>query len=270
MSGGSGIQWTSIDAPKSIPPRWRWIGFVVALAVVAALVAFALIEGDKIVRGIASDVVKSGVTSALQLPEGQEVDVDLGEGLLVFQAATGSIDSVDVTIPGVTFGGAVGTLALTVEGVSLDPSAPVDTLVARVILDSANLSAFAGNLSSVALTSVNIGDGVVGISADLAGQPVTAGLVPSSVANNAVTFTPTTVAVGETASTVEEVMAGPLAPLAGPMLTSSAVCLGPYLPKSVAVTGAEVVGETLVVTASGDDVRLAGLGTKGTCDVPAA
>ncbi|MET0907877.1 MAG: DUF2993 domain-containing protein [Ilumatobacteraceae bacterium] len=269
MSGDSGIQWTSIDAPKSIPPRWRWIGFVIALAVVGALVAFALIEGDKIVRGIASDVVKSGVSSALQLPEGQEVDVDMGEGLLVFQAVTGSIDSVDVTIPGVAFGGAVGTLALTVEGVSLDPSAPVGTLVARMVLDSANLGAFAGNLSAVPLTSVAIGDGVVGINADLAGQPVTVGLVPT-VTGGAVSFAPTTVTVAGTAMTVEEVMASPLAPLAGPMLTSSAVCLGPYLPKSVAVTGAEVVGETLVVTASGDDVRLTGIGTKGTCEAPAA
>jgi hypothetical protein len=269
MSGDSGIQWTSIDAPKSIPPRWRWIGFVIALAVVAALVTFALIEGDKIVRDVASDVVKSGVSSALQLPEGQDVDVDMGEGLLVFQAITGSIDSVDVTIPNVAFGGAVGTLALTVEGVSLDPSAPVQTLVARVILDSANLSAYAGNLSSVPLTSVNIGDGVVGITADLGGQPVTAGLVPS-VANNAVSFAPTTVTAAGTATTVEEVMAGPLAPLAGPMLTSSSICLGQYLPKSVTVTGADVVGETLVVRASGDNVRLTGIGTKGTCEAPAA
>ena len=269
MSGDSGIQWTSIDAPKSIPPRWRWIGFVIALAVVGGLVTFALIEGDKIVRDVASDVVKSGVTSALQLPEGQEVDVDLGEGFLVFQAVTGSIDSVDVTIPNVAFGGAFGTLALTVEGVSLDPSAPVETLVARVLLDSANLTAYAGNLSSVPLTGVVIGDGVVSISADLAGQPVVVGLVPS-VANGAVSFTPSTVTAAGTVSTVDEVMAGPLAPLAGPMLTSSAVCLAEFLPKSVTVTGAEVVGDQLVIRASGDNVRLTGLGTKGTCEAPAA
>jgi len=269
MSGDSNIQWTSIDAPKSIPPRWRWIGLLIALAVVAGLVAFALIEGDKIVRDIASDVVKSGVSSALQLPEGQEVDVDMGEGLLVFQAVTGSIDSVDVTIPNVAFGGAVGTLALTVEGVSLDPSAPVETLVARVVLDSANLSAFAGNLSAVPLTSVIVGDGVVAINADLAGQPVTVGLVPA-VAGGAVAFTPTTVTAAGTATTVEEVMAGPLAPLAAPMLTSSPVCLAEFLPKSVTLTDAEVVGDTFVVTASGDDVRLTGIGAKGTCEAPAA
>jgi hypothetical protein len=265
----SGIQWTSIDAPKSIPPRWRWIGFLVALAVVGGLVAFALIEGDKIVRGIASDVVRSGVTSALQLPEGQEIDVELGEGLLVFQALSGSIDSVDVAIPGVPFGAATGTLLLTVEGVALDPSAPVDTLTARVELDSDNLSRYAGNLSSVPLNGVTIAGEVVGIGAILADQQVNVGLVPS-VSAGTVAFTPVAVSTAGVASTVEAIMASPLASLAGPLLTSTGVCVAEFLPASVAVTDAVVVGDKLVITASGNDVPLAGLGKKGTCDVPAA
>ena len=265
----SGIQWTSIDAPKSIPPRWRWIGFLVALAVVAGLVAFALIEGDKIVRDIAEDVVRSGVTSALQLPADQEVDVELGEGLLVFQAVTGSIDSVDVRIPNASFGPATGTLLLTVEGVSLDPRAPVETLTARVELDSDNLSKYAANLSSAALNSVTIGGDVVDIGAVLADQQVNVALVPS-VANGTVAFTPVAISAAGAATTVEAVMAGPLASLAGPMLTSGGVCAAEQLPASVAVTGAAVVGEKLVITASGDDVRLSSLGTRGTCEAPAA
>ena len=265
----SGIQWTSIDAPKSIPPRWRWVGFLVALAVVAGLVAFALIEGDKIVRDVAEDVVRSGVTSALQLPADQKVDVELGDGLLVFQAVTGSIDSVDVRIPNTAFGPATGTLLLTVEGVSLDPRAPVDTLTARVELDSANLAAFAGNLSSAPLTSVTIANEVVGIGAILADQQVDVALVPS-VANGTLSFTPTAISAAGAPTTVEAVMASPLAPLAGPMLASSALCVAELLPKSVALTGAAVVGDRLVITASGDDVRLASLGTRGTCEAPAA
>lgn len=269
MSDGSGIQWTSIDAPKSIPPRWRWIGFVIALAIVGGLVGFALVEGDKIVRGIAGDVVKSGVSSALQLPEGQDVDVDLGEGLLVFQAVTGSIDSVDVTIPGATFGPATGTLQLTVEGVALDPSAPVKTLVARVELDADNFSKFAGYLSSAPLNAVTLGSEAVGIGADVGGQQVTASLTPS-VADGAVSFTPSTITVGDVATPAAEFLAGPLGAAAGPLLTSTALCVADYLPKSLTVTDASVVGDHIVITASGNDVRLTGLGSKGTCEVPAA
>ena len=269
MTGDSGIQWTSIDAPKSIPPRWRWIGFLVALAVVGGLVAFALIEGDKIVRGIASDVVRSGVTSALQLPEGQEVDVELGDGLLIFQAITGSIDSVDVRIPGMPFGAATGTLLLTVEGVALDPGAPVDILTARVELDSDNLSRYAGNLSSVPLNGVTIAGEVVGIGAILADQQVNVALVPS-VSGGTVAFTPVAVSAAGVATTVEAVMASPLASLAGPMLTSSGFCAAELLPAALTLTDAAVVGEQLVITASGTDVSLSGLGSKGTCEVPAA
>jgi hypothetical protein len=265
----SGIQWTSIDAPKSIPPRWRWIGFLVALAVVGGLVAFALIEGDKIVRGIASDVVRSGVASALQLPEGQEIDVELGEGLLVFQALSGSIDSVDVAIPGVPFGAATGTLKLTVNGVSLDPTAPVDTLQARVELDADAVSKYAGNLSSAPLTAVTLPGQVVAITADLGGQPVSAALVPT-VSNGAVVFTPVEVAIAGVAVPIPDIMAGPLAAAAGPMLTSTPVCLAQYLPEALTVAGAVVENERLVITAVGNATRLAGLGKKGTCDVPAA
>ena len=265
----SGIQWTSIDAPKSIPPRWRWIGFVIALAVVGGLVAFALIEGDKIVRDVASDVVRSGVASALDLPEGQEMDVDLGEGFLVFQAVTGSIDAVEVSIPNVAFGAATGTLELTVEGVALDPSAPVDVLTANVELDSANLGLYAGNLSSVPLNAVVVGEGVVAIGADLGGQAVTIGLLPS-VANGAVAFTPSTILAAGAPLTVEEVLAGPLGPAATPMLQSTPVCIAQYLPKALVVTGAAVVGDQLVITASGEGVRLTALGAKGTCEAPAA
>jgi len=265
----SGIQWTSIDAPKTIPPRWRWIGFLVALAVVGALVAFALIEGDKIVRGIASDVVRSAVTSALELPEGQDVDVELGDGLLVFQAITGSIDSVDVRVENAVFGGATGTLLLAIEGVSLDPSAPVDTVTARVELDSDNLSKYAANLSSAPLNGVTIGGEAVVVGAVLADQQVDVALVPS-VAAGALAFTPVGISAGGVPSTVEAVMASPLASLAGPLLTSTPICVAQFLPESVTVDNAAVVGEQLVITAVGTDVRLASLGGKGTCEAPAA
>ena len=268
VGSDSGIQWTSIDAPKTVPPRFRWIGWLVVLAIVGALVTFALIEGDKIVRDIAGGVVRSGVVAALDLPDTQEVDVDLGGGLLVFQAITGKLDSVDVTVPDVAFGEAVGTLALTVTDVPLDPGKPVGTLTADVVFDEANVAKYAGYLSGAPLTSLVLADQAATVGADLGGVPVTVSLTPS-VATGAVVFTPAAVTAGGVAATVEELAAGPLAPLAAPMLASRPLCVAQYLPAALTVSGAVVSGNTLVITATGSDVGLAALGSKGTCEAPA-
>lgn len=269
MSGDSGIQWTSIDAPKTIPPRLRWIGWVVILAIVGGFVAFALVEGDKIVRDVAGGVVRTGIVTALDLPENQEMQVDLGGGFLVFQALTGSIDSVDVTIPDVAFGEATGTLSLTVTEVPLDPGKPVGTLTADVAFDEANLAKYAGYLSGAPLTSLVLADQVVTIGADVAAVPVTVALTPS-VATGAVVFTPTAVTAGGVASTVEEVVAGPLGAVAAPMLASRPLCVAQYLPEALSVASVVVDGDRLVVTATGEGVGLRSLGSKGTCEPPVA
>jgi hypothetical protein len=270
VSNDSGIQWTQVDAPKGLPPRFRWIGWVVVLAVVGALVAFALIEGDKIARDVAGGVVRSGVTTALDLPEGQEVDVDLGGGLLVFQAITGSVDDVTVTVPGVAFGPAVGTLVLRASDVPLDPRKPVGTLDADMLLDEANMLLLAGNLSSAPLTNVSLADATLTVGADLAGVPATLALTPTVTELGAVAFTPGAATAGGAAVSIEELAAGPLAPIAAVLLTSQPLCVAQELPEVLTVSNAAVVDGRFVVTASGSDVALSSLGGKGSCEPPPA
>jgi hypothetical protein len=258
------MQWKSIDAPRTLPKRFRWIGWLVVLAVVGGLVFFAISEGDKVVRGIASDVVRTGVTNALELPEGTDVDVDLGGGVLIFQAVTGSIDEVVVRVPNVALAEAAGTLVLTLNGVALDPSKPVDTLTADIEIDAANMGLLGARLSQAPLNSLVIGDKLVTIGADLAGNAVTASLTPA-VAAGVVSFAPTAATIGGAPTSVEEVLAGPLAGAAGPMLTSQPFCVADYLPESLEVTAARVVGDKFVVTASGTGVRLSSLASNGVC-----
>jgi len=264
VSDNSGMQWKSIDAPRTLPKRFRWIGWLVVLAVVGGLVFFAVSEGDKVVRDVATDAVRSGVTSALELPEGTEVDVELGGGILLVQAATGSIDEVVVRVPGVAVAEATGTLVLTLNGVAIDPSKPVETLTADIELDEANMSLLGARLSQSPLTSLVLADGVVSIGADLEGNAVTAALTPA-VAAGVVSFSATGMTVGGAPTTVEEVLAGPLAPAAGPMLTSQPICMAEYLPESLAVSAAAVADKKFVVTASGTGVRLSSLGSNGVC-----
>ncbi|MCU1544370.1 MAG: hypothetical protein JWM50_2235 [Microbacteriaceae bacterium] len=270
MSDDSGIHWTQIDAPKGLPPRFRWIGWIIVLAVVAALVTFALIEGDKIARDVAGDVVRTGVTTALKLPEGQEVDVDLGGGLLVFQAITGSIDDVRVSIPDVAFGEAVGTLVLRVSDVPLDPRKAVGTLDADMRLDGPNMLLLSGYLSAAPLTSVTLADSAMTIGADLAGVPTTLVLTPSVTDLGQVVFTPGAATAGGAPASVEELVAGPLGPVAAPLLTSQPLCVAQFLPDALTVSQARVDGPDFVVTATGTDVTLSALATKGNCEPPPA
>ena len=266
MSNGAGIEWTSIDAPKGLPPRFRWIGLVVALLVVGGLVYFAVVEGDKIARDVARDVVKTGVVSALQLTDGSEVEVELGDGLLLAQAVTGSIDEVTITVPRVSFGAAVGTLRVEASGVPLDPRGPVDTLVATMLVDETNLVAYGPQLTGVPLTLLTMADADITIGADIGGVPVTVALAPSLNETGGVLFTPGAVTAGGVATTAPELLAGPLAPLAAPMLTSPGICVADYLPADFTLTSVAVVDKQLAVSAQGTGVRLSALGTKGTCE----
>ena len=258
------MQWKSIDAPKTLPKRFRWIGWLVVLAVVAGLVFFAISEGDKVVRDVATDVVRSGVTNALELPEGTEVDVDLGGGVLIFQAVTGSIDEVVVRVPNVTLAEAAGTLVLTLNGVALDPNRAVENVAAAIELDAANTGLLGARLSQAPFTSLVLADQLITIGADLGGNAVTASLTPA-VAEGVVSFAPAGLTVGGVPATVEEVLAGPLAPAAGPLLTSQPFCVADYLPQSLDVSSAAVVGDRFVLTATGTGVRLSSLGANGAC-----
>ncbi|MCU1425515.1 MAG: hypothetical protein JWM51_1806, partial [Microbacteriaceae bacterium] len=259
------------DAPRSLPPGSRWIGWLVVLAVVAGLVAFAAIQSDGIARNAAAGTVRSAVVSSLQLPDTQEVDVDFGGGLFFLQALRGTINSVDITISGVLVGEATADLELTGTGVPLEPGAPLDTLTSRIRIDAANLMALGAYISSAPLTGVSLGGETVSVSTDIdaAGTPtpVSVGLAPST-AGGRVLFTPVTVGVAGAESTAEEALAGPLAPFLGPLLTSPSWCAAQYLPKSLAVSGAAVVDNSFVVTATGNGVPLTGaaLTEKGVCE----
>jgi hypothetical protein len=270
VSNDSGIHWTQVDAPRGLPPRFRWVGWVIVLGVVAALVTFALVESDKIARDVAGGVVRTGVTSALDLPEGQQVDVDLGGGLLVFQAVTGSIDDVEITVPGVAFNGATGTLVLRASDVPLDAGEPVGTIDADIRLDSANMMILAGYLSAAPLSSVTLAEATMTLGADLAGTATTLALVPTVTELGQVVFTPGAATAGGAPVSPEELAAGPLGPAAAVLFSSQPLCVAQELPAALSVSKAGVEGTDFVVTATGSDVALSSLGTKGTCEAVAA
>lgn len=271
MSQDGPIHWESIDAPRGLRPGRRWIGWVIALAVVAGLVIFAALQADAIARDAAAGTVRSSVRSALQLPDTQEVNVDFGSGLFFLQALRGTVNEVNLTIPGVAFGEATADLELTGTGVPLESGGPLDSLTSRISVDEAGLYALGAYLSSAPLTGLAFsGENVlVSSDVDVAGTvtPVQAAFAPST-AGGRVLFTPVSVTAAGTEAPAAEVQAGPLAPFVGPLLTSPSWCAAQYLPKSLVVNGAAVSNGRFVVTAAGNGVPLTGtaLGEKGVCE----
>jgi hypothetical protein len=257
----------------------RWIGWVLVLAVVGGLVTFAVIEGDKLARGIATDAVRSGVVTALQLPATQEVEVELADGLLLFQAIGGSIETADVHLPGLSLGSAVGDLDLVLGDIPLDPTKPFATLDAALHVDEANMLLWAPTLSGAPLTGVTLGDGAVLIAADLGGVPVTAALAPTlaaplaespDVARGLVVFTPGAVTEGGVASSIEAILAGPLAPAAAPLLTSAPLCAASLLPKVLHLDAVTAADGRFSITGTATEVRFSNLAGTGVCDPPPA
>jgi hypothetical protein len=95
-------------------------------------------------------------------------------------------------------------------------------------------------------------------------------LVPSVTDLGQVVFTPGAATAAGAPVSVEELVGGPLGPVAAPLLASQPLCVAQNLPASLAVSNAQVEGDHFVVTASGTDVTLSSLGTKGTCAPPPA
>jgi hypothetical protein len=237
MSSGAG--WTSIDAPRGLPPRFRWIGWLVVLGVVAGLVGFALVQGDRIVRDIAASVVRTGVTASV---------------------------GAHVRIPGVVFGPGTGTLHLTLEGVALDPDEPVSRLTARMELDGMEMLAFAGNLSGGTVTAVALGDGVVSPTTDIGGVAVTTGLVPT-LADGYVSLVPGTLTADGSTLPIADALAGPFGAALGPVVATQPLCVAQLLPAALALASTGADGGVFTVSASGEDVGLGGggLAAKGAC-----
>lgn len=261
-----------VVSPFEEPPRKkrRWLGWVIALVVVAILLAIAWVVGDNVARSWATGYIRDKVSEVLSLEPGTPVDVELGEGSLLAQAITGRIDSVHVAVDGVTFGDLTGDVVLSAEGVPLDTTAAVQGIDVTMRVSEENVQKLAGYLSESELLSIKLINQQiqVGASFQVFGLPVpvSVGLAPSA-ADGEIVFDPRTIKLGPSEISVDDLRSGPLSGVASPLLASRAVCVAGYLPRDLTVVGVTIVGKELVVRVNGDGVPLEGPGmsTMGTC-----
>lgn len=253
------------------PRRRRWVGWVIAAAVLVVLLVVAAFVGDALARQAAAAYVRERIVEVLNLPADAVVDVDLGPGSLLLQAARGSVDVVTVDVPEFTVGGITGAAVLTAEGVPLSQTAPVRKLDVQVTVGEDQAQKLSGYLSGVTLTSIAFGNGVIEVGTDLSvlfvTVPVTVDLVPSVVPGG-IAFTPETITAQGQKVSVEELLAIPfVTELAGDLLKSQEFCLADSVPEALEVRDVVVDGSDLVLTLGATDTALSdpGFARTGTC-----
>ncbi|MGV8895638.1 MAG: LmeA family phospholipid-binding protein [Rhodoglobus sp.] len=262
-----------IEVPQEKPARRRrrWMGWLIAGVIVVILLLVAFFVGDALARQYATGLVREKIVAALELDPQSEVDVNLGDGSILLQAATGSIDEISVHIPEFTLGDVVGEAEITATGVPIDTSKPLETMGIEVTVDEANVKKLSGYLSGVDLTSIDLRDGLIRIGSSLdvffASIPVSIDLSPSAT-DGGISFEPVTVLLGDQQLSVADLRAIPgISGIVGNLLGSQTVCVASYLPVGLTVDDVNIVGTDLIVSINGDGVVLDGpdLSARGTC-----
>ncbi|MES2093935.1 MAG: DUF2993 domain-containing protein [Actinomycetota bacterium] len=242
-----------------------WIGLGVFL-VIAIIAVIALDNGA---RWYVGRVVESTARSSLSLADSTPVTVTIGGSSVLYQAATGRFQRVDVTIDTLGFGDLSGKATLTATGVPLNKSQPVAR--ARVVFAAGpdELKKLLAGLTGLPVTSVAIASGAVQLGTVItalgASIPVAVAFVPSAV-DGQLALTPKSLVVNGATVTPAGLRAS-FGALAEPVLATQKLCVAKYLPKQLPLDSVTVNGSSLELAVSGRSVTVgtALLSTKGVC-----
>ena len=254
--------------PVETRPKRRF-GWLIALAIIAVLVA-GFFVADAVVRQVATGYVHDRVVEALRLDPATPVDVDLGAGSVILQAASGSLDEITVHADEIAFGEITGEARLVATDVPLERTRPVGTLAITVTVTEENVRKLASFISASELKSVELRDGVVRIGAEFnvifSVIPVSVDLAPSAVAG-AIRLDPTAVVIGGEEISVHAMRDGGEFPGIAGVLETLDFCVASYLPQALRLADVDVVGTDLVIVIEGDGTALAdpALTTLGSC-----
>jgi hypothetical protein len=262
---------TAVLQTTTVPRRKRRLGWLIALVIVLVVLVAGFFIADAVVRQVATGYVREQIVEVLGLDPATPVEVDLGSGSILLQAARGSLDAINVHADEITFGDISGEAQIVATAVPLDSRQPVGTLGVTVTVTEQNVRKLAEFMSASELKSIDLQDGVVRVGAEFNAIffviPISVDLVPSAV-EGGISFDPTTIILGEEEISVQDLRDSPeFRALAGELLDSRDFCVASYLPRALAISDVDVVGSKLVVVITGDGTALGdpALSTLGTC-----
>lgn len=259
-----------VVTPPEPKKRRRFLGWAIALGALVVLLVVGYFVAESAARNYANDLIHTELVSAFDLDADHPMQIDLGGGSLLAQAAGGSIDRVDVAINNVALGDITGDITLAATGIPLDSEKPADTIAATATINEANVATLRDYLSGVQLDSITLGDGVIDVATSIKvlflSVPVSAAIVPSA-ADGELVFTPESVTVNGAVVSINDLLSGPLASVASGFLGAQSFCVAQYLPAAITLDDVTVTSDDLVLDFSGQNVALggSGLSAKGTC-----
>lgn len=251
--------------------RRRWIGVLIALVILIVLLVVGFFIADAYAKTYAENYVRERIVEVLKLDPSSDVEVDLGSGSVLLQAARGALDEVNVHVDTITFGDISGEASITATQVPLDSTKPVDKLDIEVTVTEANVQKLSGFLSGIDLKSIELQNGLIRIDTEFnlifLTVPVSVDLNPTAK-EGGINFDPVTIMLGENEISVADLRDNPqFSSLAGDLLQSRDFCVAGFLPQALTIDKVQVVGKTLVLGIDGDGTALSdpSLSTLGTC-----
>jgi hypothetical protein len=263
---------SSAPAPAAPRRKKRKRGRIILISVLVLLVLLvvAYFVGERLARDYAEGYIRDQVVTGLELPSGEGVAVDLGDGSFLLQAATGAITNLDITVDEFTLGDVSGSATATAHHVPLDSDAPVGELAIAVNINEDQLTALSSSLSGSNLDDVALDGQNIRINASFKvlsiNIPISVALLPGAE-NGEIVFTPVDITAAGQQLTADELRNGLFGDVAAPLLSSRAICIAAELPAALTLDDVSVVGRNLVATLNGDGAVLGNdLAVKGTCN----
>jgi hypothetical protein len=250
---------TIVVIEPPVAKKRRRFGWIIALAAIVVLVIAGFVA-DALAKQFAAGYVKERIVEVLRLKPGTPVDVDLGSGSILLQAATGAISEVKVHVDDLSFGDITAQADLTATSVPLDSSKPVEKLGIVVTVNEDNVQKLSTFISGMNLTSIELDDKLIRVASEIdltfLKIPVAVDLAPSAK-DGGISFDPVTILLGKQEISVADLRASPeFQGLAGDLLSSKDFCVAGYLPKALTLDDVDVVGSTLRVSITGDGIAL--------------
>jgi hypothetical protein len=260
-----------IEVPAPKKKRRRWIGVLIALVILIILLVVGFFVADAYAKTYAENYVRDRIIEVLKLDPAADVDVELGEGSVLLQAARGALDEVNVHVDTITFGDISGEAEITATKVPLDSSQPVEKLDIEVTVSEENVKKLSGFMSGIELKSIDIENELIRIGTEFQVLfftiPVSVDLEPTAK-DGGINFDPVTILLGDEEISVADLRANrEFSALAGDLLASRDFCVAGFLPQALTIDKVDIVGTDLVLGIDGDGTALSdpALSTLGTC-----
>ena len=247
--------------------KHRGRNFVIGLVIVIVLLIAAFFIVDRIVRAYAEGQIKDQVATAFDLPSTDPVSVDLGDGSLILQAASGAISDATITVDPLTVDGVTGAVTMSATNIPLDKSKPIEKLTVDVSIPESSIESKISEVPVV--SSLHPKVALDGQNVEITGYfslfgakiPVGMTLTPGvkdgepTIALDSASVRGITVSVDALETYIPAVS----------QITGTSLCIADALPKPLVLTSLTLTADSAVYTLTGDGASIDSMSQKGTC-----